>query len=266
MTTLRTVWALEKAALRSQLEYRLDFVLLMVMGIAYQSSGLAFIWVVLARFHTVGGWGFHELVFLYALRLLAHVVWYVPFNQVDYVDSMVRDGTFDQVLVRPLNPLVQVMTRKFSINILGDVTLCVVLFSYAVTTAPIDFSPLRVLYMTLAVIGGALCEGAVVLAATSAAFKAVQIWPLLYLVDNTYLMFGSYPMRIFGAVANWMFTWLVPVAFVAYVPASTLLDRTGQLAVPAAVAWGAPAVGIVWFAAAYQLWRRQLRNYQSSGT
>ncbi|MGH8889782.1 MAG: ABC transporter permease [Acidothermaceae bacterium] len=265
MSTLRVAWHLERAAFRGQLEYRLDFVILLLMGVAYQSSGLAFIWVVLQRFDTIGGWSFHELVFLYALRLLAHVVWYIPFNQIGYVDQLVREGVFDQILVRPMNPLLQVMTRKFSMNIVGDAVLCVALFSYAVATAPVHLSAIDVVYIALAVLGGALAEGAFVLMVSSLAFRVLQTWALDYLVDNVYLMFGSYPLRIFGFAASWAFTWIVPVAFVSYIPSSVLLGRSGELHIPTVVAGGAPAVGVLWFVLAYQVWRRQLRSYQSSG-
>jgi ABC-2 type transport system permease protein len=266
MNTLRVAWALEKAAVRAQMEYRLDFIVLTVMGIAYQASGFAFIWVVLKRFHTIDGWTFHELAFLYALRLVAHVAFYLPFNQVSEVDRIVREGTFDQILVRPMNPLLQVMTSRFSINILGDFALCVALFCYAATAADVNFSPAHVLYLVLAVIGGGLAEGALVLVVAALAFRFLQTWAANYLVDSIFLMFGSYPMRIFGATTSWVFTWILPVAFVAYIPSSVLLGRTGDLGLSPVVAWGAPVIGLAWFLVAYRVWVWQLRSYQSSGT
>lgn len=265
MSTIRIAWALEKAALRSQMEYRLDFVILLLMGIAYQSSGFAFIWVVLKQFNTIDGWTFHQLAFLYALRLLAHVAWYLPFNQIGEFDGIVREGTFDQILVRPMNPLLQVVTNGFRINILGDLVLSAALFIYAANVATVDFSPLHVLYLIAAVIGGALAEGAVVLAVATLAFRFLQTWAASYLADNVYLLFGSYPIRIFGSATAWLFTWIVPVAFVAYVPSSVLLGKTHGLAVSPTVAWCAPLIGIAWFALAYLFWNRQMRAYQSAG-
>jgi ABC-2 type transport system permease protein len=56
-----------------------------------------------------------------------------------------------------------------------------------------------------------------------------------------------------------------PLAFVAYVPATVLLDRTGELSIPVWVAYLAPLVGVVWFALAYRFFAHELRHYQSSG-
>lgn len=79
-----------------------------------------------------------------------------------------------------------------------------------------------------------------VLAVAALAFRFFETWPLRFLVDNVFLMLGSYPMRVFGTTVNCVFTWVVPVAFVAYIPSSALLGRTGGLHVTPVVAWAAP--------------------------
>jgi ABC-2 type transport system permease protein len=263
---MRVAWDLEKAAFRGQLAYRLNFVVLLLMGVAYQGSGFAVIYVVLHKFHTIGGWSFGDLAFLYSLRLLAHAAWLVPFNQLDFLDTTIREGKFDRFLVRPLNPLVQLMTNKFSMNVLGDVVTASVLFGFAASIAHVDFSPIHVLYLVLAVVGGGLSEGAFILAISALSFRFLQNWAAAYLIDNLYLMFGSYPMRIFGATTTWILTWIMPVAFVAYIPAAVLLGRTGGLHVAPVIAYGAPAVGVLFFTAAYRIWVGQVRHYQSSGS
>ena len=263
--SLRMAWELEKAAFRGQLEYRLNFVIMAFLGIAYQGSGFAFIWVVLRRFHTLDGWTFHDLAFLYALRLLSHATWVVPFNLLSEIDMVLREGRFDQFLVRPLNPLLQVITHRFRMNVIGDVITAFALFVLAANLANVSFTLIHVIYLVLAVVGGALAEGAIILACASLSFRLLETWALRFLIDNVYLMFGSYPLRIFGAGISWSFTWLVPIAFVAYIPSSVLLKHAEGLHVAPVIAWGAPAVGFIWFIAAYQFWRWQLKSYQSSG-
>jgi len=261
----RVTWALIKAAVRGAAQYRLNFVVLALMGIAYQGSGFAFIAVVLSRFPTIGGWTFSEIAVLYALRLLAHAVYLVPLYMLNELDDLVRNGTFDRFLVRPLNPLIQVLTRRFSVNTLGDVITAIGVLIFASTIAHLSWTPMHVLYAAAAVLGGALIEGALALGISALSFRFVEVWPARYLVDNILLNFGSYPLSVFGFVAQWAMTWVLPVAFIAWVPAAVILDRTGGLGVSAAVAWLAPVVGAVWFALGYQVWRNQLKNYASTG-
>jgi len=60
-------------------------------------------------------------------------------------------------------------------------------------------------------------------------------------------------------------TFGVPVAFIAYLPATVLLGRTGELSIHPALAYGAPGIGAAMFVLAYLFWRSQIAHYQSSG-
>jgi ABC-2 type transport system permease protein len=258
-------WALIKAALRGAAQYRLNFILAALMGIAYQGSGFAFIAVVLSRFPSIGGWTFPEIAVLYALRVLAHATYLVPLYMLNELDDLVRNGTFDRFLVRPLNPLIQVLTRRFSVSTLGDVLTAIGILIFASSIADLTWTPAHILYAAAAVLGGALIEGALALTISSLSFRFVEVWPARYLVDNVLLNFGSYPLSVFGFVAQWVMTWILPVAFIAWVPAAVILNHTGGLGVSAAIAWLAPVVGAVWFALSYQFWRHELKNYASTG-
>lgn len=262
----RVTWSLVEAAMRGAAQYRFNFVVQALMGVAYQGSGFAFIAVVLSRYETIGGWTFPEIAVLYALRLVAHAVYLVPLYMLNELDDLVRNGTFDRFLVRPLNPLVQVLTRRFSVNCLGDVLTAVAILAYATSIADLRWTPINVLYAAAAVLGGALIEGGLGLAISSTAFKFVQVWPARYLMDNVLLTFGSYPLTVFGAAVQWTMTWVLPVAFIAWVPAAVILDHTAGLGVSPTVAWLAPAVGAVFFGLGYQVWRLMLRWYGSTGS
>jgi ABC-2 type transport system permease protein len=51
----------------------------------------------------------------------------------------------------------------------------------------------------------------------------------------------------------------------AYFPAVVLLERTGELQVHPAFAYGAPLAGVIWLALAVAVFQRELRFYQSAG-
>ena len=78
--------------------------------------------------------------------------------------------------------------------------------------------------------------------------------------------FANYPLTIFGGILQFLFTFALPLAFVAYVPATVLLDRTAELQVNPVLAYVAPAVGVLWIAIAVRVFNRELRSYQSAGS
>ncbi|WP_020580048.1 ABC transporter permease [Actinopolymorpha alba] len=265
MRTFKLYAALVGAGLRGEAQYRGNLLVMLVAGMAYQGIGLAFVWVVVDRFGAIGGWTLGEVFFLYALRLTAHGLWVVPFSQLNQLDLVVREGEFDRYLVRPLNPLVQVLTRRVGLMQAGDLVGGLLLLAYATTIVDVDWSPGAVGFLLLAVVGGALVEVAVQLGLSGLTFRLLSTRMLRIQVDSVFGTFGNYPLKIFPSVARFLFTIVLPMAFVAYFPASVLLDRTGELAVPSWFAYGSPLVGAALFTLAYLFWSRQTSHYTSSG-
>jgi len=261
---VRAWWLLTRTVYRAQLEYRANLLLSVLGGILYQTTSLAVIGVILARFGSVGGWGLPEMAFLYGLRLTAHGLFMVALPLSD-TDTMVRSGEFDRFLVRPAGLFAQSVTRRAPIVAFGDLIGGVTILVVAAANAPVRWTVLSVVYLGLAVVGGALLEGAFQVAAAGLAFRMLSTMHVRLLVDAVFGTFGNYPLRIFGAGVRFTLTFLFPLAFLAYLPASVLLDRTGELSVPGWLALLAPAVGALLFGAAYLFWHGQIRHYSSSG-
>ncbi len=262
---MRVYRLLMGAAFRAELQYRGNLLLMILGGLSFQIIGLAFIGAVVHRFGDIGGWRLPEITFLYGLRLTAHGLWIVPFGQVGTIDNVVRDGEFDRYLVRPASPLTQLLTRRLEFTGLGDLLGGIALLGVATAWADIDWSPLAVAYLILAVIGGALIELAAQLACAATVFRTLSTQGPRIIIDQIFNNLGHYPMQIFGANVRFGLTFVLPVAFVSYIPATLLLGREGELAIPQWLAVAAPLVGFVLFAGAYRVWTWQIRHYASTG-
>ncbi|OIV37649.1 ABC transporter permease [Mangrovactinospora gilvigrisea] len=255
------------AAWRGQLQYRGNLVLTLIGGVLYQGVGLAFVWAVVAKFGHVGGWGMGELAFLYGVRLTAHAAWTIPFNRLNSMDWMVQRGEFDRYLIRPAGTLTQFLNWSTNIQPLGDLIGGVGVLVAASSAAPIDWSPTAVLYLLATIAGGALVECSLQLGLCGLSFRLQATYALrMNFIDNIMNNFGGYPLTIFPSVMRFALTFLLPLAFVAYLPANVLLHRTGELSVAPWLAWCAPLLGPLLFAAAYKFWYGQLKHYKSSGT
>lgn len=265
MRTLRIYRSLLGAALRGQMQYRANVLMMLLGGIAYQGAGFVFIWVVLDRFGSIGGWSLGEVAFLYGVRLCAHGLMVCFFNQMMSVDQVVREGEFDRYLVRPVNPLISLLTRRTLLSAFGDLLGGCLLVAVSATMVPVEWSVPAVAYLVLAICGGALVEGSVQLAFGSMAFRLLSTGGLRFVGDDLFNLFGGYPLKIFPTGARFVLTFILPLAFVAYLPVSVLLGRTGELMIPPSVAYLAPVLGGVLLFLAYRLWRYQMRFYASSG-
>ena len=253
------------AALRSELQYRANFVLLTLMGVVWQCTGFAFIWVVLTRFQAVAGWTLGEVAFLYGLRLVMHALNGALSGNLFLVEWQVRQGEFDRYLVRPVPPLLQIMCRRVFVSVFGDLIGGLGLFVAAGTLVTVDWTPLALFYLLLALLGGALIELSLRLLFSAFAFRFLSANAFMGLVDTLFSNFGNYPLKILGSVLEFLLTFGVPLAFMAYFPATVLLGRTGELRVSPLFAYGAPLAGVLWLGLAVLVFQREMRYYQSSG-
>ena len=265
MATLSIMLSLWLASVRGQLQYRANFLILVAMGLIYHGTGFAFIWVVLSRFETVGGWTFGEIAFLYGLRLLIHALGFLVSGQIRELDHQIRLGEFDRYLIRPISPLRQIISQGVQVNVFGDLLGGIGLFLVALTLVKIDWTAAVVVYLVLAIIGGALLELGLDLMIATLALRVLNVQSLFFVLDTFFSDFGNYPLKIFGGTVQFLLTFGLPLAFMAYFPSTVLLGRTGELSVPPALAYAAPLVGVCWFALAVGIFRFELRNYQSAG-
>ncbi len=253
------------ASVRSELQYRANFLIMVLMGIVYQCTGFVFIWVVLSRFQAIAGWTLGEVAFLYGLRLLMHALNGSVTGGLYSLEWQVRQGDFDRYLVRPTPPLLQLLCHQVHISIFGDLLGGIVLFVAATSLVTVDWTGPALLYLVLAIIGGALIEMALRVLFSSLSFRFLSSNSFMFLLDTVFSNFANYPLKIFGSVLEFLLTFGLPLAFMAYFPTAVLLGRTGELRVSPIFAYGAPLVGVIWLGMALRVFQREMRHYQSSG-
>ncbi|MFI9552894.1 ABC transporter permease [Nonomuraea endophytica] len=258
--SLRLYFLLQRACARGVLQYRMNAVIGILSGALWQGTGFAFIWVVMHTFPSLAGWGLTEIAFLYGLRLMAHALAMIPMISVHDIHWVVRNGEFDRFLLRPLNPLVQLMGNKMGLAQLGDLLVGVTLLAVAARNVPVDWNAWLIAYCAVAVVAGALIEAAFFLGLSALSLRMVDTSALRVFVDDVFSRFGSYPMKVFGGVTEWLLTFVLPVAFVAYVPAGVVLGKLDNR-----WALAGPLLGVALITLAYLIWRRQLDHYQSVG-
>lgn len=261
----RTYGILVQASWRSALTYRANLVLMFLGSAALQGTQLAFIGVLLGAFGAIGGWSVADVAFLYGLRLTAHGVCTTSFGQHRSSAGVVRDGEWDRFLLRPASPLAQLLTRYFNVGTIGDLVLGVAILAIAAGRVDVEWTPLSIGFLVLAAIGGGLVEAGLQIGISGLDFVIGHTTRAKDMIDRVLTDFGAYPMSIFGTVGTWMLTFLLPLAFMAYLPATVLLGRTDDLVVPVALAWLSPLAGPLLLLVGALFFRSMSRHYTSPG-
>lgn len=187
-------------------------------------------------------------------------------GSMERLGQRVRDGTLDTLLVRPAPVLAQVAADRFALRRLGRITQGGLVLGYALTTVDIAWTPLKVLLMPVIVVSGAGIFGAVFVAGAAFQFVAQDASE----VQNAFTYGGTtmlqYPPTVFGKELVRGVTFLLPLAFVNWLPAAYVLDRPLPLDLPRWVAFASPLVAAGCCALAGLAWRAGLRTYRSTGS
>jgi ABC-2 type transport system permease protein len=179
---------------------------------------------------------------------------------------VINEGEYDRYLLRPANPLVQLLTRGFNAGSLGDGVLGVAALVVGISLVPIDWNPGLVVFLIAAILAGGLVEAGGQIFLSGLSFRLRATYSLKVTVDNTYADFGAYPLTIFGQWGSYLVTFLLPLAFVAYLPATVILGRTDELWLPAWAGFSSLVIGPLVFVGGWRFFLHQSRHYSSPGS
>lgn len=265
ISPVQTYLVLQRAAWRTAFAHRANIVGLIVSSAALQGTQLLFIGVLLNRFGVIAGWSTAEVAMLYGMRLSAHGICTTSFGQHLSIDSLLREGDYDRFLLRPANPFVQLITRRFNLATFGDLALGLAILITAAQLVPQPWTLPHLILLVLAVLGGGLVEAGLQVFISGFAFRLRSTFSAKITVDNVFTDFGAYPLPIFGPAGLLALTFALPLAFIAYLPCTVILGRTAELLVPTWVAVMAPLAGPLLLVFGYAFFVRQSRSCDSPG-
>ncbi|WP_051870103.1 ABC transporter permease, partial [Streptomyces resistomycificus] len=150
--------------------------------------------------------------------------------------------TLDTLMVRPAPVLAQMAADQFGLRRLGRVTQGVLVLGYALATVDIDWTWAKVLLMPVMLVSGAAIFCAVFVAGASFQFVAQDAAE----VQNAFTYGGTtllqYPPTLFATELVRGVTFVLPLAFVNWVPATYVLGMPLPLGLPGWAAFLPPLV------------------------
>jgi len=262
------------AHMKAQMEYRFGFFVQHIVLMLYYCISYLGLWIVLEKFQTIAGWTFYEVLLLFSLNLFAYSIssFFFGFGSMRNMDRLVQQGTFDSLLIFPLNPLVHLALKHFSNSYVAHSILCIVIFVVCFEELDIKLGPLDVLLFCGVLIGGALIQAAAMIATGTISFWFVRSTSAVDGAMQYTAKFVDYPIVIYQRWVQVVLTFVLPFAFISFYPAETFLGRNntsvlhGILIFDPLFQFGTPLVGAVLFFLAYRFWKCGINHYQSTGT
>lgn len=255
-----------KIAVQTMLEYRAELIGWLIANPIQFILGIATIKFVISEFGALGGWGFGELAFLYGIAVLSHGLSVMLFVQTWHMGSAMLDGEFDIMMLRPMNVLFQFLFGWFNIIGITDLIPGVVIFIYGCSQVRFIWSFANIVMIISVLTGATLIRGAVFLLTGSIAFWTKSRNSFLFLNFTIFDQTTKYPLSIYPRAIQVIFTFLIPLGFIAFYPASDFLSKGSLFGSSGGMALFSLLAGVLVFFIAARVFLKGLKRYESAGS
>ncbi|MBP3486769.1 MAG: ABC-2 family transporter protein [Roseburia sp.] len=247
--------------LKTIMQSKVDFLMGLLGFFFNQILGIAFLYLVFEQIPSLQGWTLDQLIFIYGFaqiprgidHLFTDNIWLVAWR-------LVINGDFDRYMLRPMNIFFQVIAEKLQPDALGELLVGTILVVSSLSKGIVITDALHAALFVVSIFAGAVIYTSIKLFFAALAFWIKISGPFLQ-VAYEMADFAKYPTEIYAKGIRFLITWVIPFAFVAYLPASFFL-KTGTSAWVIGVECG---IAVVFWCIAYAVFNRGTHVYESAG-
>ena len=214
-----------KLNIKAMLEYKADFLIAFFTTIPLQVIEILFVWIIFRNINSLNGWSFYEIALVYGIMMSAKGIADVFFdNLYEMPKQYIKNGTFDNLKLQPMNSLFNVITRQFYIGAIGGIVVGIVIITIAIINLNIYFGIIQIMCLILFIICGGLIFGALMTIGATFTFWVVESIEIIFSL-YIFHQFAMYPVNIYSKLIIGILTYITPYAFVSFYPASFLLRK-----------------------------------------
>jgi ABC-2 type transport system permease protein len=243
-----------------ELEFRANFFAKVLQNFVWVSFFVLALLVIYRNTNSVAGWGRGQAFILAATCFLMTAMHSAFFFSLYEIPEAIRKGTLDFVLTKPIDSQFWISTRKFNFDRIGSLTAGVGMAAVGVYTAHVTPSIEQWLAYVICLFAALAIYYGINLMMMTLAVWFVRV-DNLWVLSETAIEIARYPIDIFPVPMRRFFTFAVPMAFLATIPASQVAFKLNWPLVGLACLW---AAGL--FAISRTFWRFATRNYASASS
>ncbi len=217
-----------------------------------------FIFFLLKGTNTLAGYNLNQALFFYLTFFLIDTISQFLFREVYRFRPYIISGSFDLILLKPMNPLFRVLMGGADvIDLLTIPPLAYLVFYYG---SLLSSSMLHNIYYLLLVLNGLLLAAAFHIAVLAMGIITLEI-------DHTIMIYrdiqslGRFPIDIYREPLKGILTYFIPIGMMITIPAKALMG----LVSPGGIAF-AFLIGIAAITASLRFWNFALTKYTSASS
>ena len=263
---IRVALRIAALRLRGQMQYRSSFLMQIGGNFIVNFAEVVVLWSLFQHFDNLGGWNLAEVVFLHGLAMVMFALGDTVSNGIQTVPGLIREGSFDRTLIRPMSSYIQSLVNEVSLRHFGLLAQGILLLVIGMAAVDSAWTSGKIAYLPVVIISGAAFFAALFTVEAILSFWTVNSIEAVNAFTYGGSDFGQYPLNIFRRGMRGLFLFIIPVGFLTYYPALYLLDKQDPLGMPRAASFVAPLAALIFCVVISRGWSLALRHYHSTGS
>ena len=261
MYIYKLISAFLKVNLQMSFAYRADTVLSIIINLFWLGWELLSLQIIFTNTSSLSGWGPGEMIVLLGVwrianTMMAALIW----PNTERFNSGVRDGSFDYLLLQPVNSQFLVSFSRMTVWRVWELGLGVVLIVVGTSMSSSMITPLSVISFIILTISGMIVIYSlwIVLIAFTFWFTKFDnnVTILQALLDS-----GRYPATVYPAWLRFIVTFIIPIAIATTIPLQALRNELGGWLVLLFI-----GVGVASLFISTRVWKAGVRRYSGASS
>jgi ABC-2 type transport system permease protein len=242
--------------LQFELEYRLNFVFVLMEMVLVVGTSVAAVLVMFAHTDTLNGWTLPQMMVLLGVFYLVQGSTALCFDpSFQRLMEHIRVGTLDFHLLKPVNTQFVVSTRHLRLVRVPDVLLGFGVLAVGLAQLDVHVGLREAVLFALSLICGVTLVYALLLSLVTLSFWFVRVENLLTIFWS-FTDAGRFPVDVYPSWLRFTLSSVIPIGVAVTIPSQTLVGKVGVAGTLALVAGAALA-----FVVSGAFWRFGLKRY-----
>jgi ABC-2 type transport system permease protein len=180
---------------------------------------------------------------------------------IDQFDNLIIEGSFDRILLRPKNILLQVVGYQIDYTKLARIVQSLIVMAIALAKLNVEWSLLKVICLILMLLSSCAIFFGIFLLAASYCFLTVQGLEVRNVFTDGGKHAAQYPIGIFNKIFVKIFTYIIPYALVNYYPLMYFVGKTNNILYAFL-----PLIVFLYLIPCFLIFNKGSKNYLSTGS
>ena len=250
-----------KIHLKSELQYKMSFILSFLSQFFVFFGYYFTIICLFDKFSNIKGFTIYEVLLTFAIIQFGFSFCETFFRGVDQFDDLIVNGTFDRLLLRPQNILLQVFANEVSFVKASRLIQSIIILIIATINIDVVWNIEKIITLIFMIMSSVFVFLSIFILSAAYCFLTVKGLEVRNVFTDGGKHMAQYPIGIYKKGFLFFFTFIIPFGFVNYYPLLYILEKTNNKLLIIS-----PLITMLYLIPSILIFYRGIKRYSSVGS